>query len=370
MITRHIAWRDQARPDHRHGEEFRTRAAPRHRGATLVDVLVGLAVALFTMVVVYQAFAIAQSLRRHAAAAADAHASGMFALLSVATHAGNAGAGIASAARWLDTCPDTADIATTLRPLAVLVTDGGSADRPDTLVVRQSLATRIAAPATFVAAAPAGASFRVESVDGFSSGDRVVAISRTGTCVMTDVSAIASEGAGVVDIAHTPVSVDLPANALLLDLGPAIRAATARYDVVSGTLRSTDIGNGDAPNPLVSNIVNLKIQYGIDSDGDHALDTWVTASDAWGPAAMLAAARSTLDRIKALRIGVIARTERTDRTQTRAYRWVLFDCELADKSACPGRLEGTIAAAPSGGYRYRAFETIVPLRNAIWNAGS
>ena len=49
---------------------------------------------------------------------------------------------------------------------------------------------------------------------------------------------------------------------------------------------------------------------------------------------------------------------------------MLFDCELADKSACPGRLEGTFAAAANGGYRYRVIETVVPLRNSLWNRPS
>lgn len=346
------------------------RAVARQGGATLVDVLVGLAIALLTMVVVYQAFAVAQSIGRNAAAAADAQGSGVFALSALATQAGNAGAGIASAAHWLDTCPVTPSAATTLRPVVVMITDGGGPDRPDSFVVRQSLASA-PSPAAFVAAAPAGANFRVEAGHGFSIGDRVVAISRTGTCAVADVTGVASAGAGVFEITHSPVAVDLPATSLLLDLGPASHAATARYDVVSGTLRSTDLGNGDAPNPLVSNVVNLKVQYGIDTDGDGALDTWVAASAAgWGPADILAAPRASLDRIKALRIGVIARTERTDRTQTRAYHWVLFDCEVADKSACPGRLEGTIDASPNGGYRYRALEAVVPLRNTIWNSGS
>ena len=49
---------------------------------------------------------------------------------------------------------------------------------------------------------------------------------------------------------------------------------------------------------------------------------------------------------------------------------MLFDCELDDKSLCPGRLTGAIAATANGAYRYRVLETIVPLRNVIWNAGA
>ncbi len=343
-----------------------------HRGASLIDALVGLAIGLLSMVIIHQAFVAIDTVRRHAAAVADAQSSGAFALFALASQIGNAGAGTAAAARWLDTCAATADVTTTLRPIDVLITDGGAAARPDSLVIRQALAPIIATPAAFASAAPAGVSFQVESPDGFAVGDRVVATSRTGSCAMTQVTAIGAPAAGVVELAHSPLTIDLPVTSVLLNLGPASRASTLRYDVVSGTLRSTDLANGDAPVPLTSNVVNLKFQYGIDSGADGTLDTWAraTSADSWAPAALLGAPRATLERIKAIRIGIIVRSERVDRALTRSFHWVLFDCELDDKTACPGRLEGTIAGSANGSYRYRAFETVVPLRNVIWNRGA
>jgi type IV pilus assembly protein PilW len=344
----------------------------RERGASLIDVLVGLGVALLSIVVVHQAFIAVDTVRRNAEAVADAQSGGAFALFAMTTQIANAGAGTAASAHWLDTCPVTPDVATTLRPIDVLITDGGSAGRSDSLVIRQAVAPSIATSVAFASAAPAGASFRVESPDGFAAGDRVVAISRTGTCAMTTLTAVGAPAAGVVDLAHAPAAVDLPATSVLVNLGPAGRASTLRYDVAADVLRSTDLANGDAPVPLTSNIVNVKFQYGIDSDGDGTLDTWTAAGTTgdWTPTVLLGAPRTTLERIKAVRVGVVVRGERIDRALTRAYHWVLFDCELDDKAACPGRLAGTIAGSASGGYRYRAFETVVPLRNVIWNRGS
>ena len=338
----------------------------------MIDVLVALAVALLSIVIVQQAFIAIDTVRRNAASVADEQSSGAFALFTMASQIGNAGAGTAAAARWLDTCPASADIATTLRPLDVLITDGGAADRADSLVVRQATAPIIATPAAFANAATAGADFRVESPDGFAVGDRVIAISRTGACAMTQLTGVGVAIAGIVDLAHSAVTVDLPVTSVLLNLGPSGRASLLRYDVAAGVLRSTDLANGDAPVPLTSNIVNVKFQYGINSDGDETLDSWASAasSGSFAPAALLAAPRATLERIKAIRIGIIVRGERIDRRQTSAFHWVLFDCELDDKSSCPGRLEGTIAGSSSGGYRYRTFETVVALRNVIWNRGA
>jgi len=351
---------------------WRRRTTPRwntEQGITLVDIVVALVVASMTIIVVAQAFVIIQTIRRTVSAAADAHAAAALTLRTLAIAAANAGAGLTQAADAFDDCPVAADVATTVRPLTVLIADGGRADRPDSLIVRQSLAPSTV-PARLLFAAAAGSSWIVEAIDGFSVGDRIIATSRDGRCAMTDLTSIAPAGPGAITLAHAPVDTDLPLTSLLLSLGPHARASTSRYDIVSETLRSTDIGNGDAPNPLASNIVNAKFQYGIDSDGDGALDTWVPAAGEWSAANVAAAPWTTLTRIKALRIGVIARTDKRDRTQTRDIRWVLFDCELADKSACPGRLEGTFVAATDGGYRYRVIETVVPLRNVLWNRAS
>lgn len=342
---------------------------PSESGLTLIDVLVGIAVALVATVVVHHAFVGLAQLRRSASAAADAEHTGSFATSLLAIAADNAGAGVAAAAHWLDSCPASPEIAATQRPVLALVIDGGRSDRPDGLVVRRVLQSRLAAPAAFAAAAPAGSSFRVQSPDGFVVGDRVVAISRTGTCAMAEVTGVTAVAPGVTDIAHTPVEADLPVTSLLLNLGAAARASTLRFDVASGVLRSTDMLNGDAPTPLVSNIANLKLQYGIDRDGDGALDDWVGGSvaDGFDAASMLSAPRALLESIVALRIGVVSRSEDFDPQATSDFHWVLFDCELPDRRACPGRLEGSIVGSAAGGYRYGIREVVVPLRNSLWN---
>ena len=335
-------------------------------GTSLIDALVGLALGLLCIAVMYQAFLALDTARRTASATADAESGGAFALHALAVHLGNAGAGFSLATPWLDTCPVIPDAATTLRPVALLITDGGAADRPDAVVVRQSRAPS-GAPAALASAASAGAPLRVESVDGFAAGDRIVAVSRTGTCAAADITAAGTPIAGVIELTSSPVGVDLPASTVLINLGRAGESSVTRYDVAAGNLRSTDIGNGDAPAPLAANVVNAKFQYGIDTDDDGALDTWTPATGAWSAANVLAAPHAVLARIKAVRIGLVVRTEERDRERTHSERWVLFDCELDDKAACQGRLEGTFAPTSAGGYRYRTFERVVALRNALWN---
>jgi hypothetical protein len=128
----------------------------------------------------------------------------------------------------------------------------------------------------------------------------------------------------------------------------------------------------------------MKVEYGIDSNLDQKglLDTWVQASAAgWDPVALLPATVTKINQIKAVRIGIIVQSEQFDKNLAGFtggdyvngdYNWVLFDCADVNKANCPGRLTGSVpaSASPPGNWRFRKYETVIPLRNEIWNKSS
>ncbi|HEY4137428.1 MAG TPA: PilW family protein [Casimicrobiaceae bacterium] len=341
------------------------------RGAGLVEVMIGVTMALFATLVIYAVVGSADRLRRDSQSAGDAQQTGLFVLARIAFDIANAGSGFASAAKALSTCPASTNVADTLRPIAVLISASSRDDVPDSVAIRYAVTAAIAGPATFAAAAPAGANFLIQSPYAFAVGDRIIAVGRNGECEPTDVISSVASAPGVVEVVHAPLATAFSVSSWLIDLGAVNDAQVIRYDVQSNVLRTTDILNDDAPNPLESNIVNLKFQYGIDSDGDGILDTWVPALSGplgdWSATALLMASADLLARIKAIRVGLIVRSDFLDRSVKTAFGWTLFDCEAIDKSSCPGRLSGSIAATAAGGYRYRLHETVVPLRNTLWN---
>jgi type IV pilus assembly protein PilW len=198
-----------------------------------------------------------------------------------------------------------------------------------------------------------------------------------------------------VTITHTGTAVSFlgdgrPGLSTLFNMGPADRAQKIRYSVNNGVLYSTPLldSNGVPAalpgNPLASNIVNMKVEYGIDSNLDQKglLDTWVQASAAgWDPVALLPATVTKINQIKAVRIGIIVQSEQFDKYLAGFtggdylngdYNWVLFDCADVNKANCPGRLTGSVPASgsPPGNWRFRKYETVIPLRNEIWNKSS
>lgn len=363
---------------------------PRETGVSLVELMVGLVIGLIATAVILQTFAVSEGYKRNTTSAGDAQQNGLFSSFTLGLELANAGNGLAISGQDLATCPNTNDIATTFRPIPALITTNPNDDEPDSFVLHYSTSNTIVFPALFMAAAAKGANvFSVQSPTGFRIGDMIVPISGGGQCEWLKVANVSAPDAnGVVNITTTTNSTQAYSNSsTMFTMGPWDRVQRVRYDVADANggactsastncvLRSTDL-NPTAPNaapaaapqPIASNIVNMKVQYGVDTDGDGILNTWVNAAPntPWEPAKLLAGTLQHINQVKAIRIGIIVRSAQYDREHVDPFTWVLFDCSTHD-NACPGRLTGTIAGNANGGYRYRVYETVIPLRNQLWN---
>ena len=173
----------------------------------------------------------------------------------------------------------------------------------------------------------------------------------------------APDANGMVVIRHTvmPFNAAQPmANtSMLLNMGPATGAQRVRYDVQSDTLRSTNLFTaGAVASPVVSNVVNLKAQYGLDTDNDGVVDAWQDATGpTWAAANLPTQPLATLQQIRAVRVAIVTRSAQHERTAVTTGPLTMFD--------------GAVSMTLSGdeqNYRYKVLETIVPLRNALWNA--
>lgn len=355
------------------------------RGISLVELMVGLVIGMIATAIIFQTFSVAESYKRNTTSAGDAQQNGLFSTFTLALELANAGNGFASAAQILANCPAVNDVATTWRPVPVVIEPGATADTPDAFTVFYSVSPTLVYPAPITLNVPKGAtSIEVQSPNGFKVNDLAVAISPAKLCEPVTISAVgalsAAGGKRTLTVAagtQNAYPACVPPNCLggLLPLGPAGTVQRVRYDVVNGVLRSQDLMDPNAqPVPLASNIVNMKVEYGVDTDANGVLDTWVDAASAgFKPQDLLTGTIQQVNRVKAVRIGFIVRGAQYERALATAvppngdFDWVLFDCDTHDNT-CPGRLTGTIAAdANGGGYRYRVYETVVPLRNHLWN---
>lgn len=425
------------------------RVAHLQRGAGLVETMVGILVGLLVVLVVYNMLAVAEGYKRSTTNAADAQVTGLISHLVVGLDAAQGGGGFTSAYEYLINChKNEGDVTytaeTSLKPISVLITPGVTANDSDSFMawigasphVIWPVAVRLPSPAT------AGDPIVVQSPNGFATPAKVslptgtdpwwavmIANDGSGRCGLIQVIGAtgADDTTGEVTLTQGSPATTIPyvgqaindtgTGALLQNLGPVRDGALrVRYDIdaVTSTLRTTNCLTptgcaGGTPNPIAQNVVWMKVQYGIDTSPPLADGSFDASVDCWSPAdatcavggvdwapdtvknagdpAFPAVPATFLNRIVAIRIGLVVRSDEPDRrnpalftapaqtddgvTGTRQAEY-LFNCAANTNAGCPGRVQvpaGAVAPAVlRDGYRYRTYEAVIPLRNSIFVA--
>ena len=123
------------------------------------------------------------------------------------------------------------------------------------------------------------------------------------------------------------------------------RAVLMRSELLHGTT-AVDIGEG---------IINLQAEYGLDTNGDDAVDTWTSATPTW-------------TQVRAIRFAQLARGDEYDRVAvtTAAPTWSGGTFVMRNIDGTPDSGAGALGVNNWRNYRYSVFETTVVLRNMVW----
>jgi len=343
------------------------------RGVGLVEIMVGIIIGMLMVLVIFQVYEVSESQKRTITAGSDAQQNASFGLYVLARDLSMAGNGIASAATVLDGCA-------MLRPIPVLIDAGASDNVPDTITALYGASSSLSTPTSFKQSATTASPYVVAGPVAFSPNDVILAV-QGGNCTLSTIDAggVAVDPlTGFATLTQTWVSgangVTYGAvNASLLNLGPAAAMGRIVYtvDTTTQALRTQkQLPTADPVNPLVSDVVNLKAQYGLDTDNDGIVDTWQAATGDWSAANVAGKPIATLQQIRAVRIAIVTRSAQYERDPITA-------------GSPPGMPAGTLGmfcdpapacafkmtlSADDQHYRYKILENVVPLRNALWNA--
>ena len=331
---------------------MRSRTPPQSRqGFSLIELMVGIVVAMAAVIVVMQVFKVSEGQRRNTTGGDDAQTTGAIALSLLQRDLRQAGQGFSN--RDLLMCQLNVATGRSIGVLApVIINPAGVAagdDNTDVLLV--SYGSGWGAPeGSLINSQPGAATYAVTAPQAFHTGDRVVAApqSRAAACTL-DLTRVKS------DPTATSVEVDFgmanASNGALYNLGNAPRFIA--YAVRSGQLTSCDYIAQDCTNAadwqqVADGIVSLRAQYAWDTSAPRD----ALADDVFNQTTP--ATVCNWSRIVGLRLVVVARSrqpETTDVTAT-APTW-------SAGASAPVTLDGDWKR-----YRYKTFETTVPLRNA------
>ncbi|MCC2960321.1 PilW family protein [Massilia sp. IC2-278] len=384
--------------------------SPRARGFSLVELLVSVLIGLLALVFATRLITGAEQNKASALGGSDSMQNGMLAMFSISGDAQQAGFGlndpvlVGCNTRFHDTggysLAPAARGPGTVFPLAPAVIESGGAG-PDRISLYSGSSMTGTGTLRVTSNYIGGTRLDVDRVPsyGFKLGDVVVVAPDNigaGDCALAQIS----EDPGRVDAPPKQQYVMLAGGtgfrynsgalgganytagmARIFNLGPEKTLAFHTWSVNNGflQLRSTDLaGSGGTAQTVADNIVSIKAQYGFDTrtggaftpqDGLQVRRWSATMIDADGSGS--AGNAGDYQHIAALRIAVVARSAARERPDADGDCTATADKPVVFASAVP---EG-VAAAPItvdvggddwGCYRYRVFETIVPLRNAGW----
>jgi type IV pilus assembly protein PilW len=388
-----------------HLNSIRLAKLPRATGFTLVEVMVGLLIGLIVTIVIFQVFEVSERQKRTTAGTSDAQGNGAIAMNMVGQSVRSSGVGLDH--RLFGSCAtvrantsgtsSAAELASSLFSV-VSITDGGNA--PDSISVLYYLPpnTDISnvryATAMLIndMSAPGAPSITTRTMSNCETLPALALMVQDNDCMLMTVTAVgtATESEATIPKAPTGANFNLPAstpgggfqkNKASLQCFPGLYRATwsinsQQLEVVNADLLSTGGALGNSftardPIPVMPNIVYMKAQYGV--TGATGGIQWVSATGEWasGTSALGITAASNLAhvrRIHAIRVAMLARNEEyqkpgadgacdaTTGAQTGDWpSWANFNTDyLAEQNAdwnC---------------YRYKVFESTIPIRNILW----
>ena len=320
-------------------------------GFTLVELMVGLTIGMLATVVIMQVFSVFEAQKRTTTGTADAQTNGGIALYNIGRELQVAGYPLMPTANSPLECTTlnvngAADATVPNRLTPVAITDGAS----DTLTLRYGDSLMGGVFTQITAAGPT-----VSNNFGCQAGDTAIAVSTDGlTCDMTGVLTAPSATPTIITLANATTGVQLACLGIWNEI---------TYAVNNGNLQR----NGQ---DSVAGIVNLQAQYGVSATANsNQVTAWVDATGGIWAAPTVA----NRNRIKAIRIAVVARNPKMEpgnvtaacSSTTAAAPTGL--CAWAGSVASPAPAIDLSADANWQRYRYRVFETIIPLRNVIWS---
>lgn len=376
---------------------------PAQSGLSLVEIMVGVLIGMIGIVVIFQMLATSESRKRTVSAGSDVQVSGIIGLTSIERDVREAGYGFASAGydtgitpvmgctvNAYDTGRPTPAFTYRLTPIQIIQGAGAASDT--VIVLRGNGGTF---PAAHVFTESTDTSKKTRGRAGISPRDYVLIgrVTPTLQCMTAEITDVTD--ADSLTIRHNQGSYSY--TTYLPDGSTSVSTRIARYNnlappvsftagyifnlgngprrniwtVLNGKLQVTNDllyqdTNGDTindPVEVADNVITLQAEYGIDANNNGRIEAgeWTTTD----PVAVTQWAN-----ILAVRLGMLVRSGQFERTTvtTAVPSWAGGQFTITNLD---GSASTTTPADPANNwrnYRYRVYETVIPLRNMLWGS--
>lgn len=375
----------------------------RARGFSLVEILVGVAIGVVGMLVIFKTIATWDTHTRSTSAGSDAQSAGALAMFNLERDIKQAGQGFMGIGPAVAAPPNSLGCAVTgidtltgrnlafnMVPVEIVLTGG----QPDTLNVLYGNSPFFVSEERFTAST--ATTKTLNRRNGFKTGDLAIAAVGANCNLLQVTDDTNADGRTIThaDGVVFPNFYAVPAGTLtarynsaalpalgalgnIYSLGPVPRRASWVIDAAGGNLTSTELFGGAPAFVVGEGVVNMKAVYGLDTDADRMVDTWTNITPAT-PAG--------LAQVLSVRVGLLVRSRQFERTADQSAsgvpaavtpnvpNWSGDALGVANTAFVMTNIDGTPDAfGPNDPnplnwrfYRYRVYEKEIPLRNVIW----
>jgi type IV pilus assembly protein PilW len=270
---------------------------------------------------------------------------------------------------------------TSPRLAPVIIYSGASPNGSDVLAVMTGNAGFGESPPVVTPASVTAGNLKLRNTLGLTGGDLVFIYDDSVGCVLEQVQAGFNGGAAqILPFGGTYASanvdgIDITSLAVgntvyAIEIGNATAANAPQFQFIgvgaNNTLLSYDLlqlGVSDAAVPIAEGVVAMRARYGVDTNNDGLIDTWVSPDASPWTAAELtdgsAAAASRLRSIMAVRVGLVLESSLVEREVVAPATLTLFgDLPVAQQFTY------ALGAAEQRS-RHRTVDVTVPLRNLL-----
>jgi type IV pilus assembly protein PilW len=385
------------------GALFTKRRGGSVTGFSLIELMVGIVVSLICTLAIMAAFAIFEGQKRTTSAGDDAQQNGSYALYYLERQIRTAGSGLVQGNLWgIWGCPvvgKTSGVGvavpaapaslpfsiwpSTTRAVSVLIESGGSNNVSDVIgVVSGSAAARVfVAPVANPPSATGNTSVTLSNSFGIQNGDYLLGVtanSPTNGCPLALSNSAPAANVISLDSANS-VASGLTGATSVFDLGPDPIMSLYGVDPTINSLVTYDLlqrpinGVAAANIPVADGIVLIKALYGVHdgtcgSDAD-CIGSWQAPTGNWAigtlsPTALSATSVTTaataMNSIKAIRVAVVAQSRISQRSSD--YSPVGGGTSITLFTDLPAAQQIQVTTDPT--YRYKIYDTTIPIRNA------
>jgi type IV pilus assembly protein PilW len=222
----------------------------------------------------------------------------------------------------------------------------------------------------------AGTTLVLDNALGIANGDYLIGATTAGNCALGKATTVTLASNQLTLSANDSPPTGLTSAPYVFDLGQQPVFSLYGVDTTTNTLVTYDLlqRSGNATLPVSDDIVAIKALYGVDdgtttasipgsgTQGDDVIDEWVKPTGVWSISTIMAtqaSAAQAFTQIKAVRLVVVARSQLPERSSD--YSGGSTTLKLFQD--LPAGLRYTITTQPQ--YRYKIYDTTIPIRNAL-----